>query len=188
MTISKQVAPRLAFEILNRGFARFSGPDDGKIFDQDRFDVMEPLPVYYLALKDEIAKLEGAVQYGWRYILSGEESTKFADIDIDDDRGEELSFNSVREGAIADRLSEAISIAGDVSNGLDQNYELRLIEVPSLNRAAVWLKGREESIFVPYLDRERLRGKPPAIDRDFLESLQSEVLLRKNTFGEDTGG
>jgi hypothetical protein len=96
----------------------------------------QPMPVYHLGLKDlaEGRDLDAAVQTGWRYMLNHEnEVVASADTVLDAD--EKPVFAQVTEGPLVNGTATAIQMA----DTLEGEYEVRLLMVPALYTAALWL-------------------------------------------------
>ena len=85
---------------------------------------------------------------GWRsLVVDAAEKVVAVDIDID---GDDYSLQRVFSGTTLERLVERSTRLEALAAG--QAYTLRLVEVPSIKLAAIWLERGENSIFLPYSD------------------------------------
>jgi hypothetical protein len=98
--------------------------------------LFQALPVYHMAL-DELAEdgdLGAAVQTSWRYLLKVDDEV-VASADAVFGLNRKPVFSQVNEGPLLQGTVSAIQ-AADVERG---EYEVRLIMVPALYTAALWL-------------------------------------------------
>jgi hypothetical protein len=102
------------------------------------------LPVYQLGLYD-IAKnqdIKAAIQTGWRYPLKlNNEIIAHAETIIDPS-GKNL-FSSINEGPVVEGTTKAIKTVEKQNEIMNGNFEVRLLFIPALNIAALWLVDKE---------------------------------------------
>lgn len=113
-----------------------------------------PLPVYCLGLADaaSAAPLARAIAVGWRYPIVGGANAGLANLEPAEDG---YAFAGVSHGAFAARLVQAAYLAEEALGTTDAAYEPRLLEVPALGLAALWLNGPDDR-FIPLME-----GQPP---------------------------
>ena len=143
-------------------------PDPNAVLGGAGVDLSEPLPLYRLAL-DQITDrdcLARAEHMGWRYLIESQGKAAFADVKEGADTP--VRFASLSQNANAHRLIEATHLSEAAATGED--YEPRILDVPSLRTSALWLMSRD-SIFIPFIDVKRLKGAPVQIEEDFLDDL-----------------
>ncbi len=108
----------------------------------------QALPVYHLGLTD-LAKdgdLSAASQTGWRYLLKHENKViASAETVFGPDR--KPVFAQVNEGPLVQGTQSAIRAADANEEVKKRDYEVRLLMIPALYTAALWLvdtKGRHD--------------------------------------------
>ncbi|MEP2103768.1 MAG: hypothetical protein ABJP02_16685 [Parasphingorhabdus sp.] len=144
-------------------------------------EISDPLPVHSLGLM-EVAG--GAVPQqndqpvSWRYMLFKPDGVSSADLNSVGNASQVGSFNRTTKGKIVDRLYEALLFVDEKFTDAEETYEIRIIEIPSINQAAVWLFSDENSLFIPYLDAERLKGAPPSVKEGFLQDAAEQAQHR----------
>jgi hypothetical protein len=124
----------------------------------------QPLPVYRLSLNDigEPNSINKAELTGWRYLLEKGGGSAYAD--LVERPNKEQEFASLAENKNAERLNQAAHLAEQVAENLP-DCEARILDVPALSIAALWLFGRQSS-FIPYIDPEKLTGPNPKVSVD----------------------
>ncbi len=171
MPIAKLEFPSLGLDVLTNTLSDLADSGDalGGALDQE---ISDPLPVYSLTLlnaaEEELPKRDEPVS--WRYLLFRPTGISAADINSTGDASQAGQFNSITEGKIIDGLYDALLFVDKKFSDSDEEYEIRILEIPSLNEAAIWLRSEDGSIFIPYLDADRLQGSPPAVKDDFLQN------------------
>ena len=128
----------------------------------DRLEVSLPHPVFMLGLDDAAAdKLtEAAKLVSWRYLLiAGEESAPAA-AEVRAGAGENtVEFLHVDSGPFVGAMVDAIAMAEKLHVVEQQDFEIRLLQVPAIYLVALWLHNPASDIFIPI-------GKtPPQIAR-----------------------
>jgi hypothetical protein len=117
----------------------------------DDISVAAPHPVYFVGT-DEIAAgrlLEAAALVGWRYILLvGERSMLAAEVAYDRESGQ-LEFSHTNDGPLVAGTLEGVRVAEELKEVRDADFELRLLEVPGLSIAALWLHAEGQDLLMP---------------------------------------
>lgn len=88
---------------------------------------------------------------GWRYLIAGDKPVAVADIK---GVGESVSFDKLIHGRVAERFFQAAQFANNVFGSSPDEYELRILEIPAIYLAALWLKGPRD-IFITFLDESQ---------------------------------
>jgi hypothetical protein len=96
---------------------------------------------------DDFLKL--AKPIGWRYLIV--DSGPIAVADVKDLGSGGAAFSSVTRGPIAEGLSKAADLATRRYDKDPVNYEVRILEIPSLYISALWLHGSSREVFFPFL-------------------------------------
>jgi hypothetical protein len=110
--------------------------------------IAAPHPVYFVALTDvaEGNLLSVATLTGWRYImLEGDQTVGAANLRVKED-GEELQFSHISYGPFVNSTVEGIGRAESLPEVLSNDYELRLLDIPSLYVVSLWLHGNEDRL------------------------------------------
>ena len=153
-------------------------------------NLSQPLPVYRLGLEDIVDEhcLDKAVEIGWRYLIEpavgGAGGAGYAD--VREVQGGDFKFTSLSKNANADRLLAAAHLAQEVGEGSAVEYEARILDVPAVYIAAIWLAA-PTPVFIPYIDPAHL-GQPGAVVKvqpDFLQDLVSAAAAAKRQMGPD---
>lgn len=172
MAVTRQIAPTAVADLMLHTLERLDG--DVRSFDHSFREMSEPLPLYCVntELLDQHASARDRriaallTQIGWRSVVTtqgGEPS--LADVKAKDD---ELRFARVVSG---ERVSAMISAAAACDGFADDaDYELRIVESPSLKIAAIWLAG-ETPLFMPFA------GLPqaPISETEFIRALTARA-------------
>jgi hypothetical protein len=124
-----------------------------------------PLPSYVLdrveASRD--APLSAARRVGWRYPIVGGASPGLATL-IGEQQG--LTFAGVSHGPLAERLMQAATLVEDNLGSKQEQFEPRLLEIPSLRICALWLYGGSQNFFVVLVDGQRPGEPELQLERD----------------------
>jgi hypothetical protein len=137
----------------------------------------QPMPVFTLKLNDiqqgEFSKT--AEQTGWRYlVVNGDASVGLADLKRSDGGSE---FSGLTKGPIVKNFEDAVELA-DKNYAKDRsNYELRVLEIPAVNVAAVWLHG-DKDVFIPYMEAGKLGPSVVREDPHFVSKVRSVAARR----------
>lgn len=117
----------------------------------------QPVPFYHLPLDkiDSNDPLAFATSTGWRYPIVGGDRPGLADI-----RGDEGStgskFAGLSHGILAKRFLEASTLADTQLGDGAEEFEPRILDIPALGYAALWLLGQQSQRFISLLE-----GNPP---------------------------
>jgi hypothetical protein len=117
----------------------------------DNLVAAAPHHVYFASLESVAGgqMLAQAEMTGWRYIVLDDERPLVAvNLDINADEGN-LEFSSVNQGGLIEGTLEAVRIAESLDDVSAENFELRLLEVPSLYVIALWLHGEYKDLLIP---------------------------------------
>lgn len=139
-------------------------------------DLYEPLGVYGLSRADFRASgFAAATRTGWRYIVAHPdgEQTSYVDVSSDDAR---TRFSKAATNENANALVRAATEAERLAEPLPGDCELRVIEIPELKVAALWIV-HQNAIFIPFIDGAVGRSMVgQALDEAaFVEQLQSRI-------------
>lgn len=100
----------------------------------------KPLPVYHLGLEDlaDKAEIEASIQTGWQYMVKHEDEVlASAETVLDQDKNP--VFAQVSEGPLVEGTVQAIDYAEEQEKIKDGEYEVRILMVPALYVALLWL-------------------------------------------------
>ncbi|HEV8263174.1 MAG TPA: hypothetical protein VGQ19_20745 [Burkholderiales bacterium] len=122
----------------------------------------EPHPVYYVPL-DALAGgklLDAATQTSWRYLLVQDDAA-VAEAELSVGRrgakgaaAKPLEFLGLTHGPFTGATVEALGAAEQLPQVASADYELRLLKIPAVYLAALWLHGAKDDILIPM-------GNPP---------------------------
>lgn len=182
MTLTLQAAPKSDLDILLKTLGKIDIVDP-IVGGSGSYDVSEPVPVYTIGLEAAAGNrgLSSAKQVAWRYLLTEDGEVATADIDVaspEGGTGDNERFNNLTRGRLADTFTEALHAAERIAASSAADYQLRVLEVPSVNMGSVWLERSGAPVFIPYLDAIRLRGVLPDEDKGFLGELRRRAILR----------
>ena len=130
----------------------------------ERVSHSEPHPVYVATLDDLAAGklLDAAKQTGWRYLLVqnnvavGEAEVGARRTGARGARGgaktAKLEFLGLTHGPFTDATIDALNAAERLPKVAKADYELRLLKVPAVYLAALWLHGGDADIVIPMGD------------------------------------
>lgn len=118
----------------------------------DVVDFAAPHRMYFVGLED-VANgnvLSNAKLIGWRYILiRGDAPFAAAELGVDDSGGG-LEFSQLNRGPFVGSTIEGVGLAENLDAVRNNNYEPRLLKIPSLYIIALWLYGQNsEDIIIP---------------------------------------
>jgi hypothetical protein len=110
-----------------------------------------PHEVYDIGLKELVdgEGLKAAKPVGWRVlVLQG--NTPVAAVEYSAaGGGAPASFKSANEGVFVRGTVLGISMAEGLPQLKNEDYELRLLQIPSIYLIALWLQSKDENLFVP---------------------------------------
>ena len=184
---------------------RFDGPPDGhKVVLQELGKRMpraaqfatplggapqacSPVPCYHLGLEDlkKRAPLGKAMVTGWRFPIVGGIHPGLAIIRGLKD-GSSSTFEGLSQGIIAARFVQAALLADEKLGAEVAEYEPRLLDVPALQFAALWLAGKK-NWFIPLLEGRPPGTSPLAMVPNILTDLRARAAIRAPA-GAPVGG
>ncbi len=140
----------------------------------------------YLIGADEIANgqlLSGARQFSWQYlVLQREKPVAEIHLNANERAGPLLKVMRVSRGPLVDAFSEASEQAAELPQVKVANYELRLLNAPSVHFYAIWLHRASDDILIP-LNPSGLLPKELVRNRAYSEP---EVLKVLTPIAEET--
>ncbi|MGY8662414.1 chitosanase [Bradyrhizobium sp. UFLA05-109] len=146
----------------------------------------QPIRRYFVKLSDliDVHFLERAQPIGWRYLVLGPNPLAVAD--LKEETGGEAGFDSLIRGGFASRLAEAAEYAAQRYEANPIEYEVRVLEIPSIYMSALWLHGPKD-IFIPLTDGSAKKSLPPREDPGFiLRAVSAAATKRKQSKEEDS--
>lgn len=105
--------------------------------------VAAPHQVYSASLQSvaEAEMLSSSIAKCWRYLfLIGEEVQGVIELPIDE-AGSVSQFSNINRGPFLESLIEGVGFAENLERIRENDYELRVLSVPSLYLEALWLRG-----------------------------------------------
>ncbi|HEX6175385.1 MAG TPA: hypothetical protein VF089_15365 [Candidatus Binatia bacterium] len=151
----------------------------------EQLDLAAPHPVYFIKLTDvaEGRLLSAAILTGWRYlVLQGEEAVGAATVAVLENN-ESLRFSHMSQGPFVKNTIEGIRHAEELPEVLENDYELRMLDIPSLYVVALWLHGQEDRI-IPLAPTNRALDPYKTYSEDELLSALKEAALNRLEFEE----
>ena len=129
--------------------------------------VSQPIQRFLLKLNDltDTDFLAKAAPIGWRYLILGPGPIAVAD--VKEMQSGAPSFDSLIHGEIADRLAKASELAEQRYGAQANEFEARILEIPSIHMSALWLHGPED-IFIPIIEKDPKDPLPPHEDPSFI--------------------
>jgi len=138
-----------------------------------------PVEVFTLKLDDIHGSnfLGKAVSTGWRYLVVGDGPVAMADV-----RGTMPEFANLTRGKLAERFEEAANLAQSTYGASATQFEIRVLEVPSLYVIALWLRAEAEQIdkFIWIADGVQADASIAAEDPSFLDKLLARGTARRS--------
>jgi len=142
--------------------------------------IAAPHPVYFVGLTDvaEGRLLSAAILTGWRYlVLAGEEPIGAANVMVKQD-DENLQFSHISHGPFVRNTIEGISRAASLTEVVNNDYELRLLDIPSLYVVSLWLHGDEDRIMPLAPTNRALEPYKTYTEEEMIESLKQAAIDR----------
>ena len=147
MAINTKQPPDTANLALHEGLGQIRGAAATRGM-ADAAGAGTPHESYHLGLDSIEAKkgVAAAKSIGWRYLLAGGPAGRGLAAEVHSrDRGYE--FAGLNEGPFVQQVADQIeNLRGKIG---DKDYEPRLLRIPALYVAALWLKGKNDDLFVP---------------------------------------
>jgi hypothetical protein len=156
MAINTKQPPDAATAALHAGLGEMRGAAATRGM-ADAAGADTPHESFHLGLDSIEAKkgVAGAESIGWRYLLSGGPAGSGLAAEVHSrDRG--FEFAGLNEGPFVQQIADQIEkVRGQIGN---KDYEPRLLRIPALYIAALWLKGKNDDLFIP------LQPSHPAVE------------------------
>lgn len=147
----------------------------------DDIEVAAPHPVYFVGTYDVAAGrlLAAATLVGWRYILlAGERSILAAEVSYDREGGQ-LEFSHTNDGPLVAGTLEGVWVSEGLKEVRDADFELRLLEIPDLSIAALWLHAEGQDLLMPIPPARRgLKPLTLYTEEDLLRSVSNDAVER----------
>lgn len=115
--------------------------------------VTEPHQVFFIGLQDiaDGKLLSSAVQTSWRYLLI-DDQTAIGAVELGYIEGSnELQLLQINNGPFVKATIAGLNFAETLIEVQENDYEMRLLEIPALYVIALWLHG-EKDIIIPLSD------------------------------------
>jgi hypothetical protein len=162
--------------------ALHSSPTAGILATGDRqeIDIAAPHAVYFVGLEEVAAGnlLSAATLAGWRYlVLSGEEPVGAANVSVTDE-GANLHFSHFSQGPFVNSTVEGIGVAESLKEVESADYELRLLDIPSLYVVSLWLHGSDDRIIPLPPTNQALEPYQAYSEEQMVELLKQPALDR----------
>ena len=158
MIVRNQIPPSDGLKAVGNALADLAGHQAPEMaaLAGSQVNVAAPLPIYRLDLVDlkDKSSVYQARPAGWRYLIETLNAQEVAYADVIEASNGDAVFVSYSRNRNAQNLLSAVHFADQIAAHEPEAYEARLLDIPALYVAAVWLKG-ETSIFIPYIDRHR---------------------------------
>jgi hypothetical protein len=149
----------------------------------------EPHPVYYVTL-DALAQgklLDAATQTSWRYLLVQDDAA-IAEAELSAGgkstgklkskraSAKPLTFLGVSHGPFTDATVDALHAAERLPKVAAADYELRLLKIPAVYLAALWLHRADDDILIPMANPPGgLRKNKPYTEKQVIRALKPVV-------------
>jgi hypothetical protein len=148
-----------------------------------------PIPVYHLPLAQlkDSDPLASAKLTCWSYPVIGGMRPGLADIRENSVDGT-TSFAGLSYGILATRFLEASVLAEHSLNAADEEFEPRLLDVPALRFAALWLHGSSTDHFIPLLEGSPPGSAPLKLVANVVADLQSRAIAQSRRAIPTGGG
>ena len=149
MGIVLPAPPETALGVLTEAVADLQVTDPSRTLGAAETRVApHPFPLYVVGLasiRRGSNSIRAARPAGWRYLLERGGAPAIADLHATA-TGESVYFGRLVAGDTAERLLERAREAEALASG--QDFEARILDVPALHVAALWLHG-STSLFLP---------------------------------------
>lgn len=198
MPIKHPRAPKLDVSVVTPYLAQITqshltGPKGSLVgVTPDNLLCSEPHQNYFVEFPSilEGALLAQAAPKSWSYLLIAHMSGVGA-LEVSttlNETGEEVvnQFVAVHHGTGAERILDALRSAEALPEVAAQDFELRVLQVPTLSFSALWLHAATQDILFPIsIAMKALQAEHPYSESEILNFLQPLAATRaKNTLGE----
>ena len=139
-----------------------------------------PVPFFHLSI-DQLAGVDPlgtATMTGWRYPIVGGIKPGLADVRGPTGGGAGSQFGGLSHGLMAQRFLEAAILAEQQLGDSAEVYQPRLLDVPALQYAALWLESPTGRRFVPLLEGRPAGTAPLKLVDDIVTDLRSRASAR----------
>lgn len=184
MTINRANGPAGGRDVVNRALAVRMGslraaasPMGGSV------GFGSPVPVYHIGLDsvtNQADPLTAARQTSWRFPVIGAGAGSPAGLVTVRETATDPSFEGLSHGVLAQNFLRAASLAEQTFGSSPDVFDPRLLEVPALQYAALWLVGGGTNHFIPLLDGNPPGSAPLSVINDILPALKARVGYRAN--------
>jgi hypothetical protein len=158
MAINPKQPPDAATAALHAGLGEIRGVSaQAGMAEAIGADAGTPHETYHLGLDAIEAKkgVTAAKPIGWRYLLAAGPVGRGLAAEVHS-RASGYEFAGLNEGPFVQQVADQIGkLRGEIG---DEVYEPRLLRIPALYIAALWLKGKNDDLFVP------LQPSHPAVE------------------------
>jgi len=138
-----------------------------------------PVPVYHLPLINlgDDDPLAAASVTSWRYPIIGGIEPGLADIRQSDDDSS-ASYGGLSQGLLARRFIQASLLAEQALAAAPEELQPRLLDVPALQFAALWLHGDLSNYFVSLFDGRPAGTAPLRLVTEVVPDLRARAARR----------
>lgn len=156
MAITLEPAPESVLAIAAAQLLSLPSPPD---VAEEEATLYQAVPVYGAPVEELVradgGHLPGVIRTGWR--LLAEEAGAMTQIDVRDD-DDPVAIMAVR-GVPADVLAHA-SLQAEAAANADIDWQARILDLPQVEFAALWLHAPDHGDLVLRLDREDAKLRP----------------------------
>ena len=178
MTIRRHAGPTDGFQVLNQALSA-RGHNVHRLFALGGApQVTSPLPIYQITLQEAAQPdpIGAAKQTGWYYPVIGGAAPGIAKIYFD---GTTSKYEGITQGILPTRLIQAGYVADQQLGNVGEEYEPRMLLVPSLDIAALWLHAPFDH-FISLLDGDPPGSAPLVVTTDIRSALNTALRARGN--------
>lgn len=139
----------------------------------------QPLRLFGLRLdqiKDD-SFLNSATPIGWRYLIVSNGPIAVADVKAGSGQ-QGSNFHRLIRGELAQRLDKASELAQKRYANDPDSFEVRILEIPSLYMAALWLHGQRD-VFIPLLEGGEANRRDIGEDTAFVSHVLQSAAARR---------
>jgi len=148
MAINTKQPPDAATAALHSGLGQIRGATAPRALAAETAGAGTPHESYHLGLDSIEAKkgVAAAEPVGWRYLIAGGPAGRGLAAEVHSRPGG-FEFAGLNEGPFVQQVADQIEkLRPEIGN---KDYEPRLLKIPALYIAALWLKGQNDDLFVP---------------------------------------
>jgi chaperonin GroEL len=170
MSISTPQGPAGGQEVVHRAVTHLMSERSGEITAQGSYiEATRPIQLFVVGFGDanKNSFLENAIPFGWRYLILDDGPVAIADVRVSGAK-KEAKFGSLIRGSVAEHYAQAAKQADMHYEAVPDAFEARVLEIPSLYMAAIWLHGNKKEVFFPFLDGSKKPNLQVAEDPTFV--------------------